>query len=55
MIRKLIIDVGGLAGFAALLAGVYLRFGLSITLMIGGLLALVAAILATKRGGSGAV
>lgn len=55
MIRKLIIDAGGLAGFAALLAGVYLRFGLSIALMIGGGLALVAAILATKRGGGGAV
>ncbi|EKT1335040.1 hypothetical protein ABWR82_004307 [Salmonella enterica subsp. enterica] len=55
MIRKLIIDAGGLAGFAALVAGVYLRFGLSVALMIGGVLALTAAVLATKRGGRGAI
>ncbi|EDQ3870814.1 hypothetical protein QTA77_003606 [Salmonella enterica] len=55
MIRNLIIDAGGLAGFAALVAGVYLRFGLPVALIIGGVLALVAAILATKRGGRGAV
>lgn len=52
MIRKLIIDASGLAGFAALIAGVYLRFGLSVAMMIGGGMALVAAILATKRGGA---
>lgn len=55
MIRNLIIDIGGLAGFAALVAGVYLRFGLPVALMIGGVLALVAAILATKQGGCGAI
>ncbi|EOT1738168.1 hypothetical protein ACYJGC_005215 [Klebsiella pneumoniae] len=55
MIRNLIIDAGGLAGFAALVAGVYLRFGLAVALMIGGGLALAAAILATKRGGNSAI
>lgn len=55
MIRKLIIDASGLAGFVALIAGVYLRFGLSVALMIGGGMALVAAILATKRGGRRAI
>lgn len=55
MIRKFIIDAGGLAGFGAFIAGVYLHFGLPVALMVGGLLALVSAILATKQGGRGAI
>ncbi|ELP3920190.1 hypothetical protein QUQ16_001123 [Escherichia coli] len=55
MIRKLIIDTCGLAGFGALVAGVFLRFGLSVSLMFGGAMVLIAAILAAKRGAASVI
>ena len=34
--KSLIIDVAGLAGFGALVGGVYLKFGAAVALMAGG-------------------
>jgi hypothetical protein len=47
--RKIIIDVLGLAGFGSLMAGVYLRYGLDIALMSGGILLLLLALASATR------
>ena len=47
--KSLIIDVAGLAGFGALVGGVYLRFGAAIALMAGGSGLLMWALLAARR------
>lgn len=44
-----ILNLIGLAGFAALLSGVYLKFGLSATLMFGGAMLLIFALLALRK------
>ncbi|CAD5749938.1 hypothetical protein [Escherichia coli] len=47
--KSLIIDVAGLAGFGALVGGVYLRYGLPVALMTGGIGLLLWALLAARR------
>lgn len=47
--KSLIIDVSGLAGFGALLGGVYLKFGVAVALMAGGSGLLLWALLAARR------
>lgn len=47
--KSLIIDVSGLAGFGALVGGVYLKFGVAIALMAGGSGLLLWALLAARR------
>lgn len=51
--KSLIIDVAGLAGFGALVGGVYLQFGLAATLMFGGAGLLLWALLAARRNYAG--
>lgn len=48
--RKIIIDVLGLAGFGSLMAGVYLRYGVDIALIGGGTLLLLLALASATRG-----
>ncbi|HEY3984628.1 hypothetical protein [Cedecea sp.] len=47
--KSLIIDVAGLAGFGALVAGIYLRYGTAVALMSGGSGLLVWALFAAWR------
>ncbi|ELQ6142597.1 MULTISPECIES: hypothetical protein [Enterobacteriaceae] len=47
--KSLIIDVAGLAGFGALVGGVYLKFGAAVALMAGGSGLLLWALLAARR------
>ncbi|MEP9244280.1 hypothetical protein ABKT97_03175 [Enterobacter hormaechei] len=47
--KSLIIDVAGLAGFGALVGGVYLKFGTAAALMAGGSGLLLWALLAARR------
>ncbi|CZV65844.1 MULTISPECIES: hypothetical protein [Enterobacteriaceae] len=47
--KSLIIDVAGLAGFGALVGGVYLKFGTAVALMAGGSGLLLWALLAARR------
>lgn len=47
--KSLIIDVAGLAGFCALVGGIYLQFGLAAALMSGGTGLLLWALLAARR------
>ncbi|WP_440863196.1 hypothetical protein [Symbiopectobacterium purcellii] len=46
--KSLITDVIGLAGFGSLTAGVYLQFGVSVALMLTGVLLLIFALLAAR-------
>lgn len=48
--KTLITDVIGLTGFGSLAAGVYLQFGLAMSLMMSGTLLLIYALLAAMRG-----
>lgn len=47
--KSLIIDGAGLAGFGALVGGVYLKFDMAVALMIGGSGLLLWALLAARR------
>lgn len=47
--KSLIIDMAGLAGFGALMTGVYLQYGTAVALMSGGSGVLTWAILAAWR------
>lgn len=47
--KSLIIDVAGLAGFGALVGGVYLKFGAAVALMAGGAGLLLWALLVARR------
>ncbi|WP_457948196.1 hypothetical protein [Enterobacter mori] len=47
--KSLIIDAAGLAGFGALVGGVYLKFGAAVALMAGGSGLLLWALLAARR------
>lgn len=49
--KQHLIDLLGLTGFSGLMAGLYLQFGLSVTLMAGGSMLLVFALLASRNGG----
>ncbi|UJT80196.1 hypothetical protein CFHODIGL_00003 [Edwardsiella phage EPP-1] len=48
--KSLISDVIGLVGFGLLTAGIYLRFGIALALMISGSLLLVGALAIARRG-----
>ncbi|STU24325.1 phage terminase large subunit [Klebsiella pneumoniae] len=52
--KPLITDVIGLTGFGSLAAGVYLQFGLAMSLMMSGTLLLIYALLAAMRGNNAA-
>lgn len=47
--KSLITDLIGLAGFGTLAAGIYLQFGLAPSLMFGGALSLIYALVAAWR------
>lgn len=47
--KQTIIDLMGLTGFSALMAGSYLQFGLDITLMAGGLMLMAFSLLASSK------
>lgn len=47
--KSLIIDVAGLAGFGALVGGIYLKYGAAVALMAGGGGLLLWALLAARR------
>lgn len=47
--KSLIIDVAGVAGFGALVGGIYLKFGAAAALMAGGSGLLLWALLAARR------
>lgn len=47
--KSLIIDIAGLAGFGALVAGIYLQHGTAIAMMSGGAGLLIWALLAAWR------
>lgn len=47
--KSLIIDIAGLVGFGALIAGIYLRYGTAIALMSGGSGLLIWALMAAWR------
>ncbi len=46
---KYVLNLIGLAGFSALVSGVYLKFGLSDTLVFGGTMLLIFALLALRK------
>ena len=52
--KTLITDVIGLTGFGSLAAGVYLQFGLAMSLMMSGTLQHGCGLLATMRGNNAA-
>ena len=52
--KTLITDAIGLTGFGSLAAGVYLQFGLAMSLMMSGSLLLIYALLAAMRGNNAA-
>ncbi len=47
--KQTVIDIMGLSGFGALMAGSYLAFGLDITLMAGGLMLMAFSLLASSK------
>ncbi|WP_196221132.1 hypothetical protein [Sansalvadorimonas verongulae] len=47
--KQIIIDCLGVAGFAALTGGVYLQYGLPVSLMLSGSLVLGFALLASRN------
>lgn len=46
-----LIDLLGLTGFSGLMAGLYLQFGMSVTLIAGGSMLLVFSLLASRNAG----
>lgn len=46
--RSIILDLLGLAGLGLLCSGIYLKYGLDITLMCGGILLLLLVMLASR-------
>ncbi|WP_257282121.1 hypothetical protein [Endozoicomonas sp. ISHI1] len=47
--KQISLDLIGVTGFSALMAGLYLQFGLSVALMSGGSLLLIFALAASRR------
>ncbi|EME2276221.1 hypothetical protein VWU65_003629 [Salmonella enterica] len=47
--KSLIIDVAGLAGFGAMVGGIFLKFGAAVALIAGGCVLLLWALLAARR------
>ncbi|MDW5376831.1 hypothetical protein R6258_07840 [Halomonas sp. HP20-15] len=49
--RTILIDILGLAGFGCLMGGVYLRYGLDVSLISGGAMLVLLALASATRGG----
>ena len=45
---RYLIDIIGCAGYSSILAGIYLKYGLEVCLMVGGVMALVFALFAAR-------